>query len=181
MLVPPAKSQTLLATNPALAGALLIALGGVATIAGAWFFQLVIGLPPCPLCLEQRWAYYVGIPLALVVALAAWRGAPRGLVLAGLLGLAAVFLFGAGLAAYHAGIEWKWWPGPQECSGPMPPPSSGGGLLGQLQSITIVRCDEIPWQFLGLSLAGWNVLISLGLAGVALMAVQATRRSYPSS
>jgi disulfide bond formation protein DsbB len=173
MLVPPKPAQGALRRDPALAGALFVALAGAATIAGAWFFQLVVGLPPCPLCLEQRWFYYIGIPLALVVAAAARGGAPRRVTGAGLLVLGLVFLGGAGLASYHAGIEWKWWPGPQECSGPLPPPSSGG-LLKQLESIAIVRCDDIPWQFLGLSLAGWNALISLGLAAVAIAAARLT-------
>jgi disulfide bond formation protein DsbB len=173
MLVPPKPAPGALQRDPALVGALLVALVGAATIAGAWFFQLVIGLPPCPLCLEQRWFYYIGIPLALVVAFAAWRAAPRRVTGVGLVLLALVFLAGAGLAAYHAGIEWKWWPGPQECSGALPPPSAGG-LLKQLETVAIVRCDEIPWQFLGLSLAGWNALISLGLAAVALWAARST-------
>ena len=55
------------------------------TIAGAWFFELVLKLKPCPLCLEQRWAYYIGVPLGLVVALAAWRKVPRAIVIGGLL------------------------------------------------------------------------------------------------
>ena len=70
--------------NPAVAAALAIAIVGAATIAGAWFFELVLKLRPCPLCLEQRVPYYIGIPLALVVAFAAWRGAPRALVIGGL-------------------------------------------------------------------------------------------------
>ena len=107
--------------NPAVTAALVVAAGGAATILGALFFQYGLGLPPCPLCLEQRVPYYVGIPLAVIIAVAAYRDAPRPLVVAGLGVLALVFLFGAGLAAYHAGIEWKWWPGPQDCSGPLNP------------------------------------------------------------
>ena len=153
--------------NPAVTAALVVAAGGAATILGAWFFQYALGIVPCPLCLEQRIPYYVGIPLAVIIAVAADRGAPRPLVVAGLGVLALAFLFGAGLAAYHAGIEWKWWPGPQDCSGPLDPLGSRG-LLEQLQDISIVRCDEAPWRFLGLSIAGWNVVISLALASVTL-------------
>src|SRR5262245_14716477 len=111
MLAPSAAQSSTRASfwraNPAATAALVIALVGTATIAGAWFFELVVKLNPCPLCLEQRWPYYVGIPLALVVAFAAWRGAPRALVIVGLLALAGLMLWGVYLGVFHAGIEWK--------------------------------------------------------------------------
>src|SRR3954465_3251352 len=100
--------------NPAVAAALTVALVGAVTIAGAWFFELVVGLKPCPLCLEQRVPYYIGIPLALIIAFAAWRKAPRAIVVGGLIGLAALMLWGAYLGVFHAGIELGWWIGPQE-------------------------------------------------------------------
>jgi len=81
-------------------------------------------------------------------------------------------VWNAGLGVYHSGIEWHWWPGPQECSGVIPD-LSGGSLLEQLQRTRVVRCDEAPWRFLGLSLAGYNVLISLALAAIALWGVAA--------
>ncbi|MFL5071774.1 MAG: disulfide bond formation protein B [Xanthobacteraceae bacterium] len=166
--------------NPAVTAALVVAAGGAATIVGALFFQYGLGLPPCPLCLEQRIPYYVAIPLAVIIAVAAARGAPRPLVVAGLGVLALLFLFGAGLAAYHAGIEWKWWPGPQDCSGPLDPLGSRR-LLEQLQDISIVRCDQAPWRFLGLSLAGYNVLISLALAAIAAWGALAIRPQAASA
>jgi disulfide bond formation protein DsbB len=153
--------------RPAVVAAALVAAGGAATILGAYFFQYVLGLPPCPLCLDQRIAYYVSIPLAVVVALAAGRAAPSGLVIVGFIIIALAMLFNAGLGVFHAGVEWKWWPGPTECSGPITDLSSPGGLLGSLTNMTIVRCDEAAWRFLGLSLAGYNVLISLALAAIA--------------
>jgi disulfide bond formation protein DsbB len=159
--------QALMRSHPAVAAALLVAAGGAATILGAYFFQYVVGLPPCPLCLDQRIAYYVSIPLAALVAFVAARHAPRSLVAAGLAVIALAMVFNAGLALFHAGVEWKWWPGPQECSGPIGDLGAGGDLLNQLQSISIVRCDEAAWRFLGLSLAGYNVLISLALAAIA--------------
>jgi disulfide bond formation protein DsbB len=79
-------------------------------------------------------------------------------------------LWNAGLGVYHSGVEWKWWQGPQECAGTLDDLGAAGGLLNKLQSITVVRCDEAAWRFLGLSLAGYNVLISLALAGVAAWA-----------
>ena len=76
-------------------------------------------------------------------------------------------LWNAGLASYHAGVEWKWWAGPRDCSGALEGLGSANDLFNQLQSVNVVRCDEAAWRFLGLSLAGYNVLISLALAAVA--------------
>src|SRR3954471_11331164 len=95
--------------NPAVAAALTVALVGAVTIAGAWFFELVLKLKPCPLCLEQRVPYYVAIPLALVIALTAWRKAPRVVLVIGLVALALLMLWGAYLGVFHAGVEWKLW------------------------------------------------------------------------
>jgi disulfide bond formation protein DsbB len=76
-------------------------------------------------------------------------------------------LWNTGLSAYHAGVEWKFWQGPIECSGPIDKFGSVRDMMNQLQRISLVRCDEVAWSFLGLSLAGWDVLVSLGLAAVA--------------
>ncbi len=148
----------------AAAVAALIALVGLAGIAGFLFFQYVVGLPPCPLCLEQRNAFYVSVPLAALLWLGAEHGASRKVLVAGFVVIAAVMLWNSGLAAYHAGVEWKFWPGPADCSGPLNSLGGPGGLMGQLKSISVVRCDEAAWRFLGLSLAGWNVPLSFGLA-----------------
>jgi disulfide bond formation protein DsbB len=169
--------QALTRSRPAVAAAVLVAAGGAATILGAYYFQYVMGLRPCPLCLEQRIAYYVSIPLAVVVAIAAGRGAPRGVGAVGLGVIALAMLFNSGFALFHAGIEWKWWPGPQECSGPLTDLSTGGDLLSSLTNLTIVRCDEAAWRFLGLSLAGYNVLISLALAAIAAWGAAAVWRA----
>ncbi|HSI39095.1 MAG TPA: disulfide bond formation protein B [Xanthobacteraceae bacterium] len=145
--------------------ALLVAAIGAATLAGAWYFQLVVGLAPCPLCLEQRIPYYVGVPVALIAAFAAARGYPKLARLG--LGVAAVLMaIGAGLALYHAGIEWQWWAGPTACSGSAP--ATGGNLLQGLKQARVVRCDEAAWRLFGISLAGWNVLIAGALALTAL-------------
>ena len=153
--------------EPMMLAAGVIALVGAAAILGAWFFQYVIGLAPCPLCLEQRVAYYLAIPLAVLVALGASVGATRQVLRLALLAIAAAMLWNAGLGVYHSGIEWKWWPGPQECSG-TPDFGSAGDLLERVKRASIVRCDQAAWRFLGLSLAGYNVLISLALAAIAL-------------
>jgi disulfide bond formation protein DsbB len=138
------------------------------TIAAAWAFQVIGGYAPCPLCLQQRWPYYAIIPLAIILL---WTSRRESLLRVGLLVIALIMFAGAGLAAYHAGIEWRWWQGPQACSG-------GAGLTGtlpDLSNLRVVRCDEAALRILGLSLAGWNVLISLLIAGLALAA--AGRRS----
>ena len=126
----------------------------VATILGAYFFQYVVKLAPCPLCLEQRIPFYIAIPLAIVVALGAWLRAPKSAICIGFAALLLVFLVSAGLGTYHAGIEWKFWPGPTECTGPLQPFGTGGDLLTQIQTTSVVRCDEAAWRLFGLSLAG---------------------------
>jgi len=153
--------------NPALTAALVISVIAAATLAGAWFFQLVLDIRPCPLCLEQRYAYYLAVPLGLLIAFAASREVPRPLLLAGLALLALAALYNAWLGGYHAGVEWKFWQGPTDCSGPLVDLGSAGTLLQRLDTVKVIRCDEVQWRFLGLSLAGYNVLISLLMAAIA--------------
>ncbi len=150
------------------AAALAIAVMAAATLAGAWFFQLVLDIRPCPLCLEQRYAYYLAIPLAVVVALAAGRNVPRAALVAGFAILAVAALGNAGLGVYHAGVEWQFWQGPTDCTGPVGNLGSAGNLLERLDTVKVIRCDEVQWRFLGLSLAGYNVLISLLMAALAV-------------
>ncbi len=128
-----------------------------ATIAGAWIFQWA-GYEPCDLCYKQRWGYYAGIPLALIVANAGPRVLKPGLYLLALI-LAANAIFGV----YHSGVEWKWWEGPTTCG--------AGGLSGGLPDLSkpAVLCDEAALRILGLSLAGWNAVISAALSVLALM------------
>src|SRR5262245_38475017 len=111
---------TLLATwtdraraRPIAAAAIVVAIGGAATILGAWYFQYGLGLRPCPLCLEQRHPYCFAIPLAVFVLMGDTVGSRRRVLLAGLAVIAGLMLWNAGLGVYHAGAEWKWWPGPQ--------------------------------------------------------------------
>ena len=143
--------------------ALVVLLVAAATIAGALASQHVFGLVPCKLCLWQRWPYYVGLPLA-ALTIAAPGGAPRRI---GLVLLALLFLASAGLAAYHAGAEWAFWPGPSDCGGGVAPVGSVDDLLKGIESTRVVSCTEAAWRFLGLSLAGWNAIVSLGLAALA--------------
>ncbi len=152
---------------------------GLVAIGGAWGSQLVGGLVPCELCLEQRLAYYWGLPvLALVLLL--WNRLPLGAWYAAMAIAAAIFVWSAYMGGFHAGVEWSFWPGPTACTG------TGGGLsfdslaAGAIERI--VPCDAVQFRFLGLSLAGYNALVSLGI--VALLAAAITwqaRRAQGSS
>ncbi len=153
--------------NPALMAALAITAIAAATLAGAWFFQLVLDIRPCPLCLEQRYAYYLAVPLGALIAIAAAKDAPRAAVIAGLAILALAALGNAWLGTYHAGVEWHLWQGPTDCTGPIGNLGSAGNLLERLDTVKVIRCDEVQWRFLGISLAGYNVLISLLMAAIA--------------
>jgi disulfide bond formation protein DsbB len=164
--------------NPALTAALAVTAVAVATLAGAWFFQLVLDIRPCPLCLEQRYTYYVVIPLAILIAIATARDAPRAVLVVGLAIVALATLGNAGLATYHSGVEWGFWKGPTDCTGPIGNLGSAGNLLQRLDTVKVVRCDEVQWKFLGLSLAGYDVLISLLMAAIAAWgAVRTAKRS----
>jgi len=162
-------------TDPAAAAAGAIFIVSLATLAGAWFFEYVVKIAPCPLCLAQRIPYHVIIPLSLLLAIAALAHAPRALLTVGFAAIAIAACCGVVLGIYHSGVEWHWWPGPADCSGPLTDLRSGGSLLDQLHGVHVVRCDEAAWRFLGLSLAGYNVLISLALASVSGLGLVAAR------
>jgi disulfide bond formation protein DsbB len=163
------------------AGAIALILA-VAAIAAALGFQYIGGYAPCPLCLMQRYAYYAGIPLLFVglVLVASDRAGWAALVL---FIVALAFLANAGLGIYHAGAEWKLWAGPDTCASATQTLGGGsGGLLKQLETTRVIRCDEAPWTFLGLSFAGWNVVTSFLIfvaalqAAIAAMATDTQRR-----
>jgi disulfide bond formation protein DsbB len=143
--------------------ALAVALGAAATVGGALVFEHVFGYVPCKLCLMQRNPYYIAIPLGLVAAFLPPRYARAGLWL-----LALIFVVSAGLGAYHAGVEWGFFIGPSDCGGGSGAAAGNvGDFMSQLQNTRVVSCTQAAWRFLGLSLAGWNVLISLALASFA--------------
>lgn len=149
-------------------GALAL-LAALAAIGSAWGFELIGGFVPCPLCLMQRWAYYFAIPALFVALTLLTSGRERS---AGLLFfvVALAFLANAGLGIYHAGAEWKFWPGPQTCTGVQSVATSAGELLKDLANTHVVRCDEAQLRILGLSFAGWNVIASFILAMMTLKA-----------
>jgi disulfide bond formation protein DsbB len=154
---------------------LLIASG---SIVSAWVFE-ALGYAPCELCLKERIPYYAGIPLSGLALFLASRE-QGGLLLAVFAGLALIFTASAGFGAYHAGVEWGFWPGPTDCTGPLDHVRSVEDFLTALQRVKVVRCDAVAIRILGLSLAGWNTVISAGLAFLALIGAWAARRQRRS-
>jgi disulfide bond formation protein DsbB len=152
------------------ARALIIAAGSLAILAAVWIFQ-GLGYQPCELCLTQRYAFYAGAPLAAVTAFLASRPAHE-LARAGFALLAAIFAANAALAAYHVGVEYHWWAGPTACTGGLTGSIDANDLMKALDSVKVVRCDEVQLRIAGLSLAGWNVLASAALAVYAALAAR---------
>lgn len=149
---------------------LLATLGSAALLLGAYGFQHLGGLAPCKMCLWQRWPHAAAILIG-VAALALGR-----LSLAWLGALATVATGAIGV--YHAGVEWRFWAGPSSCSGGGLDMGAmtGADLLSMDAPSGLVMCDEIVWSFLGLSMAGWNAVVSFALAALWIMAaVRASR------
>lgn len=154
---------------------LVAALASALMLAIAHAFETFGHLAPCTLCLKAREVYWVALTVGLVgFAAQTFLKDDWARRLASVL-LAAIFLFGVGVAIYHAGAEWKFWPGPKTCA---------SGAIQQLTSLDAVlkgdrikapACDEAAWVFLGLSMAGWNGLISLKLTVFSLMAARLKR------
>ncbi|WP_244644696.1 disulfide bond formation protein B [Azorhizobium oxalatiphilum] len=151
--------------------ALLIALGAAFALASAWYFQLVVGLAPCPLCLDQRLPYYAAVPIGLILALVG-RTRP-GVARWGLWILAALMAVDAGIAIYHAGVEWRFWEGPTTCTGTAPQVVTD--IMAAIKTTRVPRCDEAAWRLFGISMAGWNALIALALAAIAVKGATARR------
>jgi disulfide bond formation protein DsbB len=155
----------------------------LALLGAAHAFEYFGHLTPCELCLAQRNADWTAAAVGLIGWLA-YRKAPRGdrrsdqLIRLVSAALALVFLAAAGLGAYHAGVEWKWWPGPAACTGT----GLGKVTLSDLAAFAkgahyhVVRCDEAQWRMFGVSMAGYNAVISLGLAGVSAMVALSRRK-----
>ena len=140
----------------------LASLGSLALLVGAFGFQHLGGLPPCKLCIWQRY------PHALAVLIGVAAVAIRGRLLP-LLGLAAA-LTTAGVGLYHTGVERGWWEGPTTCTSSGTSGLSADDLCDQIMTAPVVRCDDVAWELLGLSMASWNGLLSLGLAALWFLA-----------
>lgn len=138
-------------------------------LATAHAFETFGKLYPCLLCLKQREVFWVAGTVALIGMASRYSPWAARLRRPFDLLLGVIFLYGAGLAAYHAGVEWKWWPGPTTCSGAS---AAASDLVAMLKGDKIEppSCDKAAWIFLGISMAGWNALISLGLAAASLAA-----------
>ena len=153
-------------------GRILIAtLGSGALLLAALGFQYLGGLAPCPLCVWQRWPHVAAVALGLLAVTVLWR-------LSGLLAALGAAAMGgsAGLALYHVGIERDWWAGPAACGAPGLSGRSPEALLDEILTTPVVRCDEVAWEFLGISMAGWNGLASLALGAVWLWSAIAPPR-----
>lgn len=153
-------------TQSPLFPALAVALIGVGLIGGAWIFQAV-GYKPCHLCLGQRVPWYIIIPVGFALAGAQSVRAPRLAVIALFVALVALAVWSAYLGGFHAGVEYKWWAGPADCTGTGISLPTNGGLLDDISGNEIVRCDEVPWSLAGISLAGFNFIFSIIAAGIA--------------
>ena len=142
-----------------------IGLASLALIAGAWFFELVVLLRPCKLCLEQRVPHYAAIGLAAVALLLARSRRSQLVTLAA---LALLMAWSTGLGIYHSGVEWKFWEGPASCTIGATGGDTPVNVLEALNATTAPSCTEATLRVLGLSFAGWNVLTSAALAALAL-------------
>ncbi|WP_336098417.1 disulfide bond formation protein B [Roseovarius sp. CH_XMU1461] len=140
----------------------LASLGSLALLVGAFGFQHLGGLPPCKLCIWQRY------PHALAVLIGVAAVAIRGRLLP-LLGLAAA-LTTAGVGLYHTGVERGWWEGPTTCTSSGTSGLSADDLFDKIMTAPVVRCDDVAWELLGLSMASWNGILSLGLAALWFLA-----------
>ena len=136
--------------------ALAVLLASVFSLAFAYTAQYGFGLQPCILCLYQRWPYRIAAGIAVAAGLMRlrwmlWMAVP-------------LYLSGAGIALFQVGVEQHWWRGTDDCVGGDITGLSGADLMAKIQSAPVVRCDEIQFEFLGISMAGYNGLLSLGLA-----------------
>lgn len=157
--------------HPAPPWPLAAGLASAALLAGAHAFERFGGLAPCALCLHQREAHWVTLCIGMAGYVALYLRPTREAASAISVLLGAGFLAGAVLAGFHVGVELKLWPGLPECSIGTMGELNGRDLLASLsRPQEVVRCDEVPWSFAGLSMAGWNALISAGLGLASLRA-----------
>jgi disulfide bond formation protein DsbB len=157
---------------------LCAALIAAAMLATAHAFETFGGYAPCTLCLRQREVYWAILGAGVVfMALVRLPGGPRWRA-ATCWVLGTAFLVGCGVAVYHAGAEWKFWPGPQGCASTGATHVSAADMEAFLNGAKIrpPACDEAAWVFAGLSMAGWNAVISLGLAVLSVLAALREQR-----
>ena len=144
----------------------LAAAGSATLLLGAWGFQLM-GYAPCKLCLWQRWPHGLAVASGALFLLTTWRV----WIAAGALSAAAT----SALGVFHAGVERGWWRGPDTCTSGDITNLTADELMDQILTAPLVRCDEIPWELLGLSMAGWNALLSAALVALWIVALTLPR------
>ena len=145
---------------------LFATLGSAALLSGAFAFQYIGGMAPCQLCLWQRWPHAAAILIGLVAMASGWRG----LAWLGMIAL----LVTAAIGIFHVGVEQKWWEGLASCTAGSIEGISTADLLDPTKDVaSVVRCDAIAWQLFGISMAGWNAIVSLVLAGIWFKAARA--------
>lgn len=152
-----------------------MALGALSTLLllAVLGFQYLGHLAPCELCVWQRWPHLGAAILGLLGGWAISRRARRHPLAASLAFVTALLVAISGvIAVYHAGVEWHWWPGPSRCTGPA---FHATGALDL--NAPVVMCDRAAWRLFGLSLAGYNAIISLGAATIALVLLARRRRA----
>lgn len=137
---------------------LLAAFGSLLLMLGALYFQYFRGLPPCKLCIYQRIPHIIAIGLGLIYLVKP----SRPIVVFGILAALTTSMIGF----YHAGVEIGIFAGPDTCTSNITDGQSAEDLLADIMQAPVTRCDDVLWSFLGLSMAAWNGIISLGLAGL---------------
>ena len=150
---------------------LLAGLGSLGLLIGAFLFQYVGELPPCKMCYWQRYPHAAAVSIAALILLTRIRGFA-------ILGFSLTLLT-AGIGGFHAGVEQSWWDGPQTCTSTAIENLSIEELLTQIMSAPMARCDEISWQMFGISMAGWNMVLSLCLAVLWGIASKSARFRLP--
>lgn len=143
---------------------MMATLGSAAVLLGAYAFQHIGGLAPCKMCLWQRWPHAAAIVIGAVILLTkkvqlAWLGAVASLTT-------------AGIGLYHVGVEQGWLEGPTSCTSSRISNISAQELMDQILAAPLVRCDDIAWQMAGISMAGWNAIVSLILVAIWIKAAR---------
>jgi disulfide bond formation protein DsbB len=144
--------------------AAVILCGSGALLLAALGFQYLGGYAPCSLCYWQRYGHIAVMAVAWLALLPLGSGARIALLSLAGIGLLAT----AGLAAWHVGVEWKWWAGPESCTSASLMGMSVEQALNALRRKPVVLCDTVAWSLFGVSMAGWNALFSAALGVWAL-------------
>lgn len=144
-------------------------------LAAAHAFEVIGHMTPCTLCLKQREVYWLAAAVAAIGVASRYSKLDRLLIRLANLALAVLFFYEAVVAGFHAGVEWKWWPGPASCSGGHGVSAADLAALLHGGPRTMPACDTPAWVFVGLSMAGWNCLVALGLTAYSVFAVSGGR------